>query len=211
MEISRAMCSRPLSPELDHFAIVTQGLSIRTPLHRVVNHAFNDTWHALQKLHTLGYRRPGMVLAQYEDERGGHANAGGYFSWCDTTLGMSSPIPILRMNRVEDKPLLSWLKLHRPDVVLFVHAAETLAAFADFLRAQSIRVPQDLGVAAVTQVLSGTNFSGFEENQPLMGQWAVEMLIARIMNRDVGVPRIPRIEMVEGLWLEGQSLRRQTA
>lgn len=195
------------SAELDHYAIVTQGLSIRTPLHRVVNHAYNDTWHALERVHALGYRRPGMVLAQYEEVRGGHANASAYFGWCDNVLGSTAPIPILRMNRVEETPLRDWLRHHRPDVVVIVHAPEVLAEFAQFLRKHELRVPDELGVAAVSQVLRRTAFSGFEENQPLMGEWAVEMLIGRIMNRDIGIPRYPRIEMVEGVWIEGRSLR----
>jgi LacI family transcriptional regulator len=84
-----------------------------------------------------------------------------------------------------------------------------LPEFWDFLQQHRIRTPQDLGVAAVSQVLRGTRFSGFEENQNLMGEWAVEMLLGRIMNRDVGIPRYPRVEMVESLWVEGQSLRPQ--
>ena len=55
-----------LPPELDHYAIVTQGMSIRTPLHRVITHAFNDTWRALELLRQFGYRRPGLVLGRYE-------------------------------------------------------------------------------------------------------------------------------------------------
>jgi hypothetical protein len=41
-----------------------------------------------------------------------------------------------------------------------------------------------------------------------MGIWAVELLAARIANRDLGIPDFPRIEMVESLWKDGFSLRR---
>jgi hypothetical protein len=32
------------------------------------------------------------------------------------------------------------------------------------------------------------------------------MLLGRIMNRDFGLPRFPRVEMVESVWVEGRSL-----
>ena len=195
--------------EFDHFAIVTQGLSIRTRLHRIINHAYNDTWHALDRIYKLGYRRPGLILGRYEDVRGAHANVSAYFGWCEHMLGAPVPIPVLRVRGVEESDLSQWLRLHRPDVVIFAHVYDALPRLATFLREQKIRVPQDLGVVAVSQVIRGTGFSGFEENQALMGQWAVELLMARIVNRDWGIPTYPRTEMVESEWVEGGSLRHQ--
>jgi LacI family transcriptional regulator len=197
-------------PEFDHFAIVTQGLSIRTHLHRVINHAYNETWHALEKVYQAGYRRPGLILGQYEDVRGAHCNLSAYFGWCEKMFGNPAPIPVLRLSRLEEKPLLTWLKLQRPDVVVFVHVYDILEEFSAFLHKHRIQVPQDLGVVVLSQLLKGTNFSGFEENQQLMGEWAVELLMARIMNRDFGIPNSPRIEMVESRWIEGRSLRPQS-
>src|SRR5450432_2814482 len=53
--------------ELGAHAIVTVGLSIRTPLHRVTSHFYNDTVNVLDRVHALGYRRPGLVLGRYEE------------------------------------------------------------------------------------------------------------------------------------------------
>jgi LacI family transcriptional regulator len=50
-----------------------------------------------------------------------------------------------------------------------------------------------------------------QQNQQLMGEWAVELLVARIMHRDFGIPAIPRLEMVESRWLDGTSLRAHEA
>jgi|GEM_PF-2549518 len=40
-----------------------------------------------------------------------------------------------------------------------------------------------------------------------MSAWAVELLAARIANRDFGIPTPPRVEMVESEWIEGTSLQ----
>ena len=193
--------------ELDHFAIVTQGISIATPLHRVTSHFYNDLTQALQRAHARGYRRPGLVLGLYEEERSAHAYTSAYLGWCDRTFGNPCPVPVLRTNRIEEKPLLQWLQRHQPDVVIFVHLYTTLGELAQVLRRNRINAPADLGIIAVSQILEGTPFAGLQQNQELMGAWAVEMLVARIHNRDFGIPEHPRIEMVESQWIEGQTLR----
>ncbi len=195
--------------ELDHCAIVTQGLSIRTPMHRVINHAYNDTMHALNCAYKLGYRRPGLLLGEYEDARGGMANASAYLGWCEHRLGVPHIMPILRMARIEEKPLRSWLKRHAPDVVIIAHTYDVLAEFHAALQCLGRHVPGDLGVVALSQILEGTPFSGMQENQQLMGRWAVELLVSRIINADFGIPAHPRLELVESVWIENKSLRSQ--
>lgn len=44
-----------------------------------------------------------------------------------------------------------------------------------------------------------------------MGEWAADQLVARINHRDFGIPAHPHIEMVEGCWVEGTSLRSPAA
>lgn len=193
--------------ELDHYAIVTQGLSIRTPLHRVVSHVYNDMWRVLAKIHELGYKRPGLVIGRYEEERSAHAYLCVFLGWSQLVLGTPAGIPVLPLERVEEKPFMAWFDEHRPDVVIFVHHYDALPAFEMMLRRKRIRVPDELGVAAISQSLAGTPFSGLQENQHLIGAWAVELLAARIMNRDFGIPTIPRIEMVERQWIDGHTLK----
>ncbi len=193
-------------PEFDHYAVVTIGLSIETPLHRVTSHFYNDLTHALQRVYAMGYRRPGLVLGRYEDHRSAHMYIGAYLAWCESTFG-NTVAPVLRMDRVEEEPLLNWLRHYSPDVIVLVHVYDVLNEFSQVLNRSRIRVPQDIGVAAVTQILEGTGISGMQQNQSLMGAWAVELLEARIMHQDFGIPANPRIEMVESHWIDGGSLR----
>jgi LacI family transcriptional regulator len=194
--------------EFNRCAIVTLGLSIRTPLHRVISHAYNDTVEALNRLHRLGYRRPGLVLGQYEELRSAHAHSAAYLGWCEHRLGLDQTLPILRLDQVEPRPLLSWLKRQRPDAVVFVHLHDVLTDLKRVLRKNRVRVPEDLGISAISPVLDDTGFAGLQENQELMGTWAVELLASRITNRDTGIPVHPRIEMIESLWVDDRSLRR---
>ena len=195
--------------ELANYAIVTIGLSIRTPLHRVTSHFYDDTMAVLDRLHRAGYRRPGLVLGRYEEIRGGHAHLSAYLGWCEHMLGPGRALPIHLVDRVEEAPLMEWLRRERPDGVVFVHLYDRLPELRAVLARNRVRVPRDLGVAALSQILEGSGFSGLQQNQPLMGAWAVELLAARISNRDFGFPANPRIEMVGGQWIENRSLRPQ--
>jgi LacI family transcriptional regulator len=193
--------------ELGAGAVVTVGLSIRTPLHRVTSHFYNDTLEALGRVHALGYRRPGLVLGTHEDTRSAYAHSAAYLGWCEHTLGAVAALPVLRLREVEEPLLTNWLVKHRPDVVVFVHLPDMIARFRAVLRRLQIDVPKRLGVVVLSHEVEGTGFSGLQQNQKLMGAWAVELLAARIANRDFGIPVSPRIEMVESEWVNGKSLK----
>src|SRR3954468_17880646 len=97
-------------PELDHYAIVTIGLSIRTPLHRVTSHFYNNTVQVLNRVRELGYERPGLVVGRYEEARSGHAHTAAYLGWCEHRLGSGHALPVHLIDAVEEKPLLEWLR-----------------------------------------------------------------------------------------------------
>lgn len=192
--------------ELTAYAVVTIGVSIRTPLHRITSRFYVDTVTALNRVHALGYRRPGLVLGTYEEARSAHMHSGAYLGWCEHTLGVGHALPVLRLNELERKPLVDWLERHQPDVMIFVHVPDVLPRLRTFLRDEKIRVPGQLGVAVLSHIVEGSGFSGLQQNQRLMGAWTVEMLAARIANRDFGIPTHPRFEMVDSEWIEGKTL-----
>jgi LacI family transcriptional regulator len=192
--------------ELGRYAVVTVGLSVRPPMHRVTSHFYNDTLAALNRVRRLGYLRPGLVLGGYEETRSAHAHSAAYLGWCEHFLGAGRALPILRVTDVEKKPLAAWLETHTPDVLIFVHLPEAIPQLRAALREQRLRVPGQLGVAVLSHIVRGTGFSGLQQNQHLIGAWAVELLAARIANHDLGVPANPRIEMVESEWIDGGSL-----
>lgn len=196
-----------LPPELASYALVTQGLSLKTPMHRVIHNVTNDMWRLMKKLQERGYRRPGLVIGEQEAARSGHAYLCVYLGWCQLMLGTPAAIPVLQVKQVEEQPVRDWLDQHEPDVVIFIHRHNLLGEFERVLRRAGLRAPDDIGVAVISQILDGTPFSGMESNQKLMGAWAVELLVARIMNHDLGVPAHPRVEMVDCRWIEGKTLR----
>ena len=192
--------------ELGDFAIVTVGFSIQTNLHRVTSRPYRDTFQACDRLHELGYQRIGLILSNNEDRRTLHSHASAYLGWCENHRGDRQALPILRVDEVEAGPFLQWRAANRPDAILLVHSPSAVSQFKLVLDVNGIRTPDDLGVAVLSHLVAESGFAGLEQNQNLMGVWAVELLAARIANRDFGIPAIPRIEMVESQWVDGPSL-----
>ncbi len=116
--------------ELNAHAVVTVGLSISTPLHRVTSHFLQRYRAGPEPRHALGYRRPGLVLGTHEDTRSAYAHSAAYLGWCEHTLGANAALPVLRLREVEEPALTSWLVKQKPDVVVFVHLPEMIARFA---------------------------------------------------------------------------------
>lgn len=193
--------------ELDAHAIVTVGFSIRTNLHRVTSRPFNDTLNAFNRLRELGYQRPGLVLSPQEDARTYHSHSAAYLGWCENNFGMERALPILRLEEIEADPFLQWRRAHAPDSFVFVHSPTAVDQLRTILDQNQIRTPQDIGIAVQTHTVAGSGFAGLQQNLHLMGAWAVELLAARIANRDFGIPSTPRVEMVESEWIDGHSLR----
>ena len=196
-----------MPPELDRYAIVTQGVSIQTPLHRVMSHANHHMWEALRQAQRRGYRRPGLVIGQYEGERNAHAYLCVYLGWCHLVLGGPPPVPVLNLQQIEEGTLIEWIRVHQPDVIVLAHHYQELPEFERVLRAHRLRMPADIGVIAITPLLDGTPFSGLHGCGGQLGEWAVELLVSRILNQDFGYPTHPRVEMVEMKWREGRTLR----
>jgi LacI family transcriptional regulator len=197
--------------ELDCYAIVTIGLSIQTPLHRIISHFYADTTHTLNKLCELGYRRPGLVVRRDEEIRCNHTYTGAYLAWCDYILGAAGTVPVLRLENTDLRPMRDWLDRFRPDALVVVHLHDQLKEIETVLRDRALKVPDNIGVAVVSTVLDGTHYSGVAPHRFLMGTRAVDLLVNRIENRDFGFPTNPRIEMVEGHWVDGFSLRRTSS
>ena len=193
--------------EFDHYAIVTQGISIKMPLHRVRTHASGDMARLLDAVHRLGYRRPGLLIGHHSLIRNADTYISAFLGWCFQKFGKPLPLPLLRLARAEEEPLLSWLEKQRPDVVVAVHAREALIELGAVLQRNGIGWPKDIGIAAISQVLEGTGFDGLQAHQKLLGEWSVELLVDRIVNHDLGIPQYPRTVLVDSQWVGGRSLR----
>ncbi|PTY06802.1 hypothetical protein DB346_00650 [Verrucomicrobia bacterium LW23] len=77
----------------------------------------------------------------------------------------------------------------------------------NFLPLPGIRVPEDVGVINVASAGTGSAETGIHENNELIGRTAINLLVAMLHRDERGVPQTPIQTLVDGYWVEGNTLR----
>ncbi|MBK1878336.1 LacI family DNA-binding transcriptional regulator [Pelagicoccus mobilis] len=198
-----------LPEELDEFAVVTVGKSLISPVHRIVADSFNDVSGVLERIHALGYRRPGLVLGSKLSKSCARLCSGAFLSWAELLEDEIERVPVLRYDKSNTGLLLSWYERSRPDVLVCIQSSEEILELKRSLTAYGYSIPADTGIVAVSETLEGTGITGVQQDQITLGEWAIELLVSRIVDREFSLPRSPKTELVEGKWIEGMTLTKR--
>jgi LacI family transcriptional regulator len=206
-------CLGSLDPEerfpsaLRKFAVVTHASSIPDPLHRVVSHHAADARTLFEQLLRRGYTRPGLVILHSGDRRTDHLYSAAFLGHQERKFA-APPVPILRAETWDEAGFSAWFTRHRPDVLVLHQDQRYLFAMEACLTRRGVRLPRDVGLALLDKNPDQRRYAGICQDPRLMGGVAAEMLLGRIMLRDFGPPRSPKVELVQGQWNEGRTLRR---
>ncbi len=206
------LCLGSLDPEerfpaaLKSFAVVTHAASIPDRLHRVVSHFVADARTLFEELLRRGYRRPGLVILVSGDRRTDHLYSATFLSHQERKFARP-PVPILRAEAWDEAEFSAWQTRHRPDVIVLHQYESYTTAVEDWLARRRIAVPRDIGLALLDKIPDRRRHAGICQDPTLIGATATEMLLGRMLLGDFGVPERPKVELVQGSWNEGQTLR----
>lgn len=166
-------------------------------LHNVTNHQLQIVRLAMRKAMAAGYRRIGFVMDEGWDITVDRLWSAG-FLWEQQGLPVSARIPVHRIpNGV---PLETWIRKHRPEVIL------TKSEFVvPTLRRLGLRVPADIALIDLFLDDATGRIAGVRQNHRAVGEVAIELLAAQIQHNKVGVPDIATTTYVEGTWVPGES------
>jgi LacI family transcriptional regulator len=192
-----------LPPDWDSFpwqkySVVRFGHSIVRPrVHVVTSDQTTNSLMAFAKIRALGYSRIGYVTS-----KGAHTRFKAGFLMAQSDVIASEKVPPLVLATEEkeetnQKKLLQWLKKYRPDGLM-----TDVAAMPQMLKQAGYRIPQDIGVAALS-VLDGNADTGISQSPEEIGKAATEMLISLINHNHIGIPKICRELLIEGEWSQG--------
>lgn len=192
-------------------------------LDRVVFDSQNNFVIAFKALQRLGYRRIGTVLAEQFTKgmfRGIKWYTGFLESQCWLQHGHSIPvcsIPTLigddgnldrkmfspayqaRLTRLFEK----WFKKWRPDALLTIAGYEE-----EWVKSMGKRVPEDIGIACLAQPVK-PDFARIDERAEDVGATALEWVASKIARNEYGLPRCPKVSMIEGEWVNGCTVKEQ--
>lgn len=184
------------------FSAVTFGYTLSEPkLHLAALHQFRSTRIAIREVLSLGYRRPGLALADDSDLRADHNWSASFWSE-QRRLPARDRVPPLLSRSLDKASFLKWFFRHRPDVVLAIWPA-----VYDWLVEAGESVPGTIGLALLSVPDEGRKFSGIWENPRLIGAKAVEFVVDMIHRRETGIPSVPNSILVEGTWAPGRTVR----
>lgn len=189
--------------EWDLFSAVALGYSLAFPrLHRAVNHQFRSIRIALRRLRKRGYQRIGLALRASIDERVEHHYIGGYL--VDQNRAEREhriPLHVVPDRDWTQKAFEKWYLKNKPEVIV-THHEEVL----QWLSGMGVDVPNEAGVAHLNLPDRSGNFAGIYQNGPAVGVAAVDFLVAMLQRNERGIPALAHSILVEGTWLEGQTL-----
>lgn len=180
---------------------VAIGNSLVTPrLHRVTHHQFHGMQLVVETLRKKGYRRIGLALEEFVDEKVEHTWT-SCVTGCQFRWPPKERVPILIGDHSPAKMHI-WVSRHRPDVVVGIDGA------IDALLQAGFSVPGDVSFAHLS--LPSTPFarlklSGLDQNWRIAAAAAVDLVVAQIYRNEQGIPTEPKTIMVEGRWVEGRT------
>ncbi|MBM3852270.1 MAG: LacI family transcriptional regulator [Verrucomicrobia bacterium] len=157
---------------------------------------------AMEKLRARGYRRPGLIMDVERDRRTGH-NILSHFLWHQSLQPKAQRVPVLFVPEVDRRALARWLGRGRPDVVLSM-GDEVLTMLEELGHA----VPARIGYLSLS---TGSHLarpvSGIDEAPDRIGATAIDLLAAKILHFERGLPDARKLVLIDGVWREGATLR----
>ncbi len=191
-----------LEMDWSHFAAISIGYTlVDPPLDRVEAHLFRAMLTAVRQVRERGYRRIGLALPSYDNERADYEWVGGYEA---ATCGDATHLPVLlvRGDQWNIATFAAWFRETRPQVVLSIQAE-----VVRWLAKLGKRVPGDVGFVNLNCPSGDGVFSGIYQNGQAVGSLALDLLAGMVERNEYGIPPLPRTHLVEGTWIEGATVR----
>lgn len=201
--------SHSIGMELDYssFAAVTLGYGLTQPaLHRASTNMTRGIQQATAELSARGYRRIGLAITQWVDNRSDHTYLGAMLTYQQQIpLGDRVPLLLFPDNDLanEYEIFRNWFRRHRPDVVISFdsYVPEWLTGRLH------LRIPEQVGVVVHDWAERHRNFAGIHHRRAHVAAAAVDMLATLLMHNERGVPDIPRQTLIPPAWVDGPSIR----
>lgn len=202
----------------DRLSAVAIGAREVSPfIHRITTDPAGNMRLAFRRAREAGYRRIGLVLPQVCDEASDGAWAQALAAEAARTAGSGSvPALILRgappawagagrdgLCAIEAGRLAQWIARHQPDVLIgWEHWIQPYLAMLGMV------APRDLAFLDLDRMDAGRHGAGVRQNHDAVGAIAVERVVHLLQQNLRGAPAIATRTLVEGAWVDGETLPR---
>lgn len=184
--------------------IYTDYIIERPALHSVCSDHYRSLLAALQRLASLGYRRPGLFLQKHQDERLQYRWGAAFRAFQESHPAVKA-VPPLSADTVTRDDFLKWFRRHRPDVVLG-HNTDAI----DWMESAGAEVPATHGFACLNLSMTARPTAGLDLQPRTLGARAIELLIAQLQRNETGIPEWPSTTTIPARWTDGPTLKNAT-
>ena len=186
----------------DEFALVRVGRSQRIPpLHCAVNHQYQTVRLVAEQLAARGYARVGIALSRWQNDVTNQSWLAGFLIW-QQSQPLRQRVPAHLALELSEGPFWTWFKRVRPDAVISVNPD-----VVRWLRAGARPVPGKVGAAVLDWHEHYGDIAGADQNNPLVGAAAVDIMLGQLRRNERGLPGHPRTTLIESSWHEGATVR----
>lgn len=193
-----------LSLDWPRFSCVTMGYSLLRPdLHRATPHHFHAILTAARKLWKLGYSRIGFCLYEGTSSRVDDLWLAG--ALLTQHHHPATPLKVFLFSDETLHKIPDWTVREKIEVVV----SDNQHVLHE-LRNQGIRAPGDVDFATLNWIQNEPEIAGVNQRPDSIGATAIDLVIAQLRRGERGIPGIPVTSMVEGIWIDGPSVRKKT-
>lgn len=159
---------------------------------------------ALEEIRIRGYRRPALVLDPRIDYLVEGRLEGAFWIGQRMFPAKNRIAPFRCAADSSNSPELfrRWLARMYPDVILSI-----IGGVERWILEAGLRIPQDIGLVTLERRPDLPHQSGIDQCNEITGEAAVDLAIAQLHRGEIGPPRSPRSSLIEGVWVEGRTLR----
>lgn len=156
---------------------------------------------ALTQLLNRGYRRIGLFMTRPKDQRLAFKWSGAFAAF-QRRFPAAGHIPELEQPELSRSKFLQWFRRHRPDAVV---GHQTVVI--DWLLGAGFKVPDDVGVITLNQNEAERPCAGLDLVPASQGAAAVDAVVGQIHRFERGIPNRPTMTLIEGIWIDGPTVR----
>jgi LacI family transcriptional regulator len=196
-------------PELDwkRFAVVASAFHAKSmAVHRTSS---NYAWameETLRQAQLRGYRRIGLAMNSRRDPATRYALSGGYLSW-QVVQSARDRVPLIKGDSpaIKFEEFAQWVTRHKPDLVLGLELPVD-----KWLSRMGLKDPDAIGCTFLA-LRGATGVAGIDQRSYDVGRTTVTVLARELFLNHYGLPEIPEVTLINGVWREGRTIRKVSA
>lgn len=182
------------------YSAAALGYSLCEPLlNRATNHQLHTIRLAIAELRRRGYRRIGLAVTSSHNKK---VDANWTTGFNDYMAGLNgrNRVPILT-GRFSSTDLERWIGQYQPDAIM--GGAMAMSQLKEIRMA----MPDDIGFACLDYHPGFGNLAGVDQNTDKVGAMAVDLVVEQLYHNERGIPKTPKVVMIEGRWRDGPTVR----